>query len=217
MTQCRQMPCLRRSYGHSDTRLAIGNRTENHGVPGSNPGPATLEIPANGGKRKDPGSAAGAFGQQPVQDTPLPGHIKYQQAPGFAEFRVGNKVFVFSKLTVRVRSSALQPDIIRALIGPRRERRTAYQVGLIEPHLQRIVRRLERTSEPLLITVNKRGVRIRRLLDLVCERADLASREYPGERLAEPVVARREIEGLRSRRGCARRSPVDLAPRSCSG
>jgi hypothetical protein len=28
--------------------------TENHGVPGSNPGPATLEIPANGGKKKEP-------------------------------------------------------------------------------------------------------------------------------------------------------------------
>ena len=32
--------------------------TENHGVPGSNPGPATLESPANSGKSKSLGSAA---------------------------------------------------------------------------------------------------------------------------------------------------------------
>jgi hypothetical protein len=43
-------------------------------------------------------------------------------------------------------------------------------------------------------SVKKRGVRIRRLQDLVCERTDLASREHPGERLAEPVVVTREIE-----------------------
>src|SRR5215210_4885498 len=37
--------------------------TENHGVPGSNPGPATQESPANRGKGKSPGSAAGALRQ----------------------------------------------------------------------------------------------------------------------------------------------------------
>ena len=33
---------------------------ENHGVPGSNPGPATSKSAANGGKSKSSGSAAGA-------------------------------------------------------------------------------------------------------------------------------------------------------------
>jgi hypothetical protein len=35
--------------------------TENHGVPGSNPGPATYKSPANSKKMKGSGSAAGAF------------------------------------------------------------------------------------------------------------------------------------------------------------
>jgi hypothetical protein len=42
-----------------------------------------------------------------------------------------------------------------------------YQLALVEPHLQRIVRRLERTSEPLLFIINKSGLRIRRLQDLI--------------------------------------------------
>jgi hypothetical protein len=43
--------------------------TENHGVPGSNPGPATSKNPANSTKRKRPGSAAGALCQQRVNST----------------------------------------------------------------------------------------------------------------------------------------------------
>jgi hypothetical protein len=42
-----------------------------------------------------------------------------------------------------------------------------YQVALIEPHLSSIVRRLGTTSEPLLFIVNKSGLRIRRLQDLI--------------------------------------------------
>ena len=42
------------------------NMTENHGVPGSNPGPATYKSPANSGKKKEPGSTAGTPCQQPV-------------------------------------------------------------------------------------------------------------------------------------------------------
>ena len=42
-----------------------------------------------------------------------------------------------------------------------------YQVALIEPHLESIIRRLERTNEPLLFSVNKSGVRPRRLQDLI--------------------------------------------------
>jgi hypothetical protein len=33
--------------------------TENHGVPGSNPGPATVKSPANSGKNYSLGGAAG--------------------------------------------------------------------------------------------------------------------------------------------------------------
>ena len=40
--------------------------TENHGVPGSNPGPATPKSPANSGKRKSSGSAAQALFQRRV-------------------------------------------------------------------------------------------------------------------------------------------------------
>src|SRR5215204_7040095 len=43
------------------TRRYIPPRTENHGVPGSNPGPATQELPANGEKRKSLGGVAGAL------------------------------------------------------------------------------------------------------------------------------------------------------------
>ena len=39
---------------------------ENHGVPGSNPGPATLESPANRGKSKSSGSACEALRQRRV-------------------------------------------------------------------------------------------------------------------------------------------------------
>ena len=42
-----------------------------------------------------------------------------------------------------------------------------YQLALVEPHLQRIVRQLERTGEPLLFIINKSGLRIRRLQDLI--------------------------------------------------
>lgn len=42
-----------------------------------------------------------------------------------------------------------------------------YQFALIEPHLRSIVRRLERTNEPLLFILNRSGLRIRRLQDLV--------------------------------------------------
>jgi hypothetical protein len=42
-----------------------------------------------------------------------------------------------------------------------------YQVALIEPRLRNIVRRLERTTEPLLFAVNESGVRIRRLQELI--------------------------------------------------
>jgi len=42
-----------------------------------------------------------------------------------------------------------------------------YQLALVEPHMQRIVRQLERTSEPLLFIINKSGIRIRRLQDLI--------------------------------------------------
>jgi hypothetical protein len=42
----------------SGTAVNAPYLTENHGVPGSNPGPATQEIPANSGKRKGSGSAA---------------------------------------------------------------------------------------------------------------------------------------------------------------
>jgi hypothetical protein len=42
-----------------------------------------------------------------------------------------------------------------------------YQVALIEPHLEAIVRRLEHTHEALLFSVNKSRVRPRRLQDLI--------------------------------------------------
>ncbi len=42
-----------------------------------------------------------------------------------------------------------------------------YQVALIEPHLAAIVARLKRTSEALLFTVNKSGLRVRRLQELI--------------------------------------------------
>lgn len=42
-----------------------------------------------------------------------------------------------------------------------------YQVGLIQPRLRNIVRRLERTDEPLLFVLNKSGARIRRLDELI--------------------------------------------------
>jgi hypothetical protein len=37
--------------------------TENHGVPGSNPGPATLEIPAKRGKTTSFGGVSGTLSQ----------------------------------------------------------------------------------------------------------------------------------------------------------
>jgi hypothetical protein len=42
-----------------------------------------------------------------------------------------------------------------------------YQLALVEPHLQRIVTRLQRTDEPLLFIINKSGLRIRRLQELI--------------------------------------------------
>ena len=42
-----------------------------------------------------------------------------------------------------------------------------YQAALIEPHLRNIVRRLERTNEPLLFVINKSGIRSNRLQDLI--------------------------------------------------
>jgi hypothetical protein len=42
-----------------------------------------------------------------------------------------------------------------------------YQLALVEPHVQGIVRQLERTGEPLLFITNKSGLRIRRLQDLI--------------------------------------------------
>jgi hypothetical protein len=42
-----------------------------------------------------------------------------------------------------------------------------YQVALLEPHLQYIVRRLERTNEPLLFVINKSGIRTNRLQELM--------------------------------------------------
>ena len=46
-----------------------------------------------------------------------------------------------------------------------------YQVALIEPHLEGIIRRLERTNEALLFSVNKSGVRPRSLQDLIDQRS----------------------------------------------
>lgn len=42
-----------------------------------------------------------------------------------------------------------------------------YQVALVESHLGTIVRRLERANEPLLFVLNKIGIRINRLRDLI--------------------------------------------------
>lgn len=42
-----------------------------------------------------------------------------------------------------------------------------YQVALIEPWLQTIVRKLEQADEPLLLVINKSGVRTNRLQDLI--------------------------------------------------
>jgi hypothetical protein len=42
-----------------------------------------------------------------------------------------------------------------------------YQVALIEPHLRNIGRRLVRTDEPLLFVLNKSGIRINRLQQLM--------------------------------------------------
>src|SRR5215208_1766133 len=52
-----------RIYGHDYTWREIGNRTENHGVPGSIPGPATSKSPANNRKTKAPDPIARAFGR----------------------------------------------------------------------------------------------------------------------------------------------------------
>lgn len=46
-----------------------------------------------------------------------------------------------------------------------------YQVALIEPHLRYIVRRLERTDEPLLFVMNKSGRRVQRVHDLLDRRS----------------------------------------------
>lgn len=46
-----------------------------------------------------------------------------------------------------------------------------YQVALLEPHLRNIVRRLARTNEPLLFTMNKSGPRIQRLQELIDHRS----------------------------------------------
>ncbi len=42
-----------------------------------------------------------------------------------------------------------------------------YQVALIEPHLPNIVRQLARTNEPLLFVINKSGIRINRMRELM--------------------------------------------------
>lgn len=42
-----------------------------------------------------------------------------------------------------------------------------YQLALVEPHLQKIVKQLENTNEPLLFIINKSGLRVRRLQDLI--------------------------------------------------
>ena len=42
-----------------------------------------------------------------------------------------------------------------------------YQVALIEPYLRSIVRRLEKTDEPLLFVMNRSGPRTHRLQDLI--------------------------------------------------
>jgi hypothetical protein len=42
-----------------------------------------------------------------------------------------------------------------------------YQVALLQPRLRGIIRRLERTDEALLFSVNKHGVRPRRLQELI--------------------------------------------------
>ncbi len=47
-----------------------------------------------------------------------------------------------------------------------------YQVALVQPHLQNIVRRLRQTDEPLLFVLSKGSMRVRRLQDLI----DLLSR-----------------------------------------
>jgi hypothetical protein len=44
-----------------------------------------------------------------------------------------------------------------------------YQAALIGPHLEGIIRRLECTDEALLFTINKSGVRRRRLQELIEE------------------------------------------------
>ena len=38
---------------------------------------------------------------------------------------------------------------------------------MVEPHLGTIVRRLERANEPLLFVLNKSGIRINRLRELI--------------------------------------------------
>src|ERR687895_1138545 len=52
-----------------------------------------------------------------------------------------------------------------------------YQVALMHPRLRNIVRRLERTDEPLLFVINKSGVRTNRLQELI----DRFSTQYPSE------------------------------------
>lgn len=42
-----------------------------------------------------------------------------------------------------------------------------YQVALIAPYLRNIVRRLEQANEPLLFVINKSGIRINPLQDLI--------------------------------------------------
>ena len=42
-----------------------------------------------------------------------------------------------------------------------------YQVELVRPYLRSIVGRLERTDEPLLFKINRSGIRINRLQDLI--------------------------------------------------
>ena len=49
-SECEFSAYLSHILGYVRTHLDIGSRTENHGVPGSNPGPATSKSPANRGK-----------------------------------------------------------------------------------------------------------------------------------------------------------------------
>ena len=54
--------------------------TENHGVPGSNPGPATYKSPANSGKRKSPAALPEPRVNSPFEKTPPLARLWYPLA-----------------------------------------------------------------------------------------------------------------------------------------